>query len=103
MSENFYDASQRPNAKLVTEAIERVEASGVRTRDGRLHELDVLVLATGFHVGNFVRPMEVSGRDGVLLDDVWKQEPIAYLAISVPDFPNFFMLNDAGIHRAVAP
>jgi cation diffusion facilitator CzcD-associated flavoprotein CzcO len=55
--------------------------------------LDVLVLATGFHVGNFVRPMEVSGRDGVLLDDVWKQEPIAYLAISVPDFPNFFMLN----------
>jgi cation diffusion facilitator CzcD-associated flavoprotein CzcO len=93
MSENFYDAIQRPNAKLVTEGIERVEASGVRTRDGRLHELDVLVLATGFHVENFVRPMEVTGRDGVLLDDVWKQEPIAYMAISVPDFPNFFMLN----------
>jgi len=93
MSENFYDAIQRPNARLVTEAIERVEESGVRTRDGRLHELDVLVLATGFRVDRFVRPMQVIGRDGKLLDDVWKDGPFAYLAISVPGFPNFFMLN----------
>jgi cation diffusion facilitator CzcD-associated flavoprotein CzcO len=93
MSENFYEAIQRPNAKLVTEGIERVEPSGVRTRDGHLHELDVLVLATGFRVENFVRPMQVVGRGGVLLDDVWKDGPIAYMAISVADFPNFFMLN----------
>jgi cation diffusion facilitator CzcD-associated flavoprotein CzcO len=37
--------------------------------------------------------MEVIGRDGVLLDDIWKDGPFAYLAISVPDIPNFFMLN----------
>ncbi len=61
MSENFYDAIQRPNAKLVTEGIERVEKSGVRTRDGKLHELDVLVLATGFRVDRFVRPMRGAG------------------------------------------
>jgi cation diffusion facilitator CzcD-associated flavoprotein CzcO len=93
MSEDFYDAIQRPNAKLVTESIERVEESGVRTVDGRLHELDVLVLATGFRVENFVRPMQVVGRGGKALDDVWKKGPFAYTAISVPDFPNFFMLN----------
>lgn len=93
MSDGFYEAIQRPNARLVTEGIERVEKSGVRTRDGQLHELDVLVLATGFRVGNFVRPMEVMGRDGVRLDDVWKHGPFAYTAISVPDFPNFFLLN----------
>jgi cation diffusion facilitator CzcD-associated flavoprotein CzcO len=93
LSDGFYEAIQRPNARLVTEGIERVEASGVRTRDGRLHELDVLVLATGFRVDRFVRPMQVIGRDGVALDDVWKNGPFAYLAISVPDFPNFFMLN----------
>ena len=93
MSADFYDAIQRPNAKLVTQAIERVEKSGVRTRDGRLHELDVLVLATGFRVDRFVRPMQVIGRSGAALDDVWKHGPFAYLAISVPDFPNFFMLN----------
>lgn len=93
MSENFYDAIQRPNARLVTERIERVEQSGVRTGDGRVHELDVLVLATGFRVDRFVRPMQVVGRDGEGLNDVWQHGPFAYMAISVPDFPNFFMLN----------
>jgi len=93
MSEDFYDAIQHPNAHLVTAKIERVEAKGVRTSDGRLHELDVLVMATGFLVDRFVRPMEVTGRGGVRLDDVWRDGPFAYMAISVPDFPNFFMLN----------
>jgi cation diffusion facilitator CzcD-associated flavoprotein CzcO len=93
LSEDFYEAIQRPNANLVTEGIERVEKSGVRTRDGRLHELDVLVLATGFRVDSFVRPIRVEGRGGVLLDDVWKEGPFAHLAISVHGFPNFFMLN----------
>ena len=93
LSGNFYDAIQRRNAKLVTEPIERIEASGVRTRDGRLHELDVLVLATGFRVDRFVRPMQVIGRNGTALDTVWTDGPFAYMAISVPGFPNFFMLN----------
>jgi cation diffusion facilitator CzcD-associated flavoprotein CzcO len=93
MSDDFYDAIQRPNAKVVTEGIERVEKSGVRTADGQLHELDALVFATGFRVDRFVRPMEVFGRDGKALDDVWSGGPFAYLAVSVPEFPNFFMLN----------
>jgi cation diffusion facilitator CzcD-associated flavoprotein CzcO len=93
MSEDFYEAIQRPNARLVTEGIERVEKSGVRTRDGRFHGLDVLVLATGFRVDRFVRPMVVTGRGGVALDDVWKDGPFAYMALSGPEFPNFFMLN----------
>jgi cation diffusion facilitator CzcD-associated flavoprotein CzcO len=92
MSEDFYPAIQKPNAKLVSEGIERVEKSGVRTNDGKLHELDVLVLATGFRVEDFVRPMNVVGRNGVKIDDVWKDGPFAYNALAVPDFPNFFML-----------
>jgi cation diffusion facilitator CzcD-associated flavoprotein CzcO len=93
MSPDFYEAIQQPNAEVVTEGIERVEERGVRTRDGRLHVLDVLVLATGFRVDRFVRPIEVVGRDGRSLDDSWSQRPSAYLSISVPGFPNFFMLN----------
>ena len=93
MSDDFYDAIQRPNVKLVTEGIERIEKSGVRTRDGHLHELDALVLATGFRVDRFMRPMEVVGRNGTALEEVWKEGPFAYLAISIPDFPNLFMLN----------
>lgn len=93
MSADFYQAIQRPNAELVTEGIERIEPSGVRTRDGRLHELDVLILATGFRVDRFMRPMEVVGRDGLALEEAWRKGPIAYMAISIPDFPNLFMLN----------
>ena len=65
----------------------------MRTRDGRLHELDVLVLATGFRVDRFLRPIRVIGRDGLELDAVWEKRPSAYLSISIPGFPNLFMLN----------
>jgi cation diffusion facilitator CzcD-associated flavoprotein CzcO len=92
-SPNFYDAIQHPNAELVTEPIERIEAKGVRTKDGVLHELDILVLATGFHVQAFMRPMEVIGRNGLTLDEAWAKRPSAYLSISIPEFPNLFMLN----------
>ena len=93
VSPDFYEAIQKPNAELVTEPIERIEAAGVRTRDGRLHELDVLVLATGFQVDSFMRPMTVIGRDGATLDEAWAERPNAYLSISIPGFPNLFMLN----------
>ncbi len=93
ISPDFYEAIQKPTATLVTEEIERIEPGGVRTRDGHLHELDVLVLATGFKADRFVRPMEVIGRTGKRLDEAWADRPSAYLSISVPDLPNFFMLN----------
>lgn len=90
---DFYDAIQRPHANVITDGIERVEARGVRTRDGVLHELDVLVVATGFRVDSFIRPTTVIGRDGINLDDVWSDHPVAYLSISIPGFPNLFLLN----------
>jgi len=92
-SPNFYEAIQEPSAEVVTSGIERIEPRGVRTKDGVLHELDVLVLATGFHADSFIRPTTVLGRNGVNLDEVWAAHPVAYLSISIPGFPNFFMLN----------
>jgi cation diffusion facilitator CzcD-associated flavoprotein CzcO len=93
ISPDFYGAIQRPNVELVTDAIERIERDGVRTADGRLHELDVLVLATGFKTNAFMRPMRVVGRNGVTLEEAWSPRPVAYLSVSIPEFPNFFMLN----------
>jgi cation diffusion facilitator CzcD-associated flavoprotein CzcO len=93
ISPDFYAAIQQPNAELVTEGIEHVEAAGVRTGDGRLHALDVLVLATGFRPDRFLRPIRVTGQAGARLDDAWAKRPTAYLSISVPGFPNLFMLN----------
>jgi cation diffusion facilitator CzcD-associated flavoprotein CzcO len=93
VSPDFYAAIQSPNAELVDAAIERIEPAGVRTVDGVLHELDVLVLATGFHADAFMRPMAVTGRGGATLAERWSPRPNAYLSISMPDFPNFFMVN----------
>ena len=93
ISPDFYQAIQQPNAELVTSPIERIEPKGVRTADGRLHELDVLVLATGFRADRFMRPTQVLGSGGLALDDAWAERPIAYLSVSIPGFPNLFMLN----------
>jgi len=92
-SGDFYPAMQRPNASLVTERIERIEPSGVRTADNELHELDLLVLATGFRGDRFLRPIDVLGRDGTSLDTAWAERPSAHLALMVPGFPNLFLLN----------
>ena len=93
ISPDFYEAIQQPSAELVTEAIERIEPKGVRTRDGRLHELDVLIAATGFYADRFVRPTIVRGRNGLDLDQAWAAKPVAYLSVAIPNFPNFFLLN----------
>ena len=93
ISPNFYEAIQRPNAELVTSPIERIEPRGVRTADGRLHELDVLVYAIGFQVDRFLRPIDVIGMGGVRLAEFWEKRPLAYLSIAIPGFPNLFMLN----------
>jgi len=93
MSPDFYEAIQKPNARLVTEPIECFEPAGIRTDDRTLHEIDVVVLATGFKPDRFVRPVRMIGRHGIDLDDVWADGPVAYLSIGVANFPNFFMLN----------
>ncbi len=93
VSPDFYAAIQAPSARLVTAAIERVEPGGIRTADGVLHEVDVLVLATGFRVDRFLRPISVTGSGGLELDQVWAKRPSAYLSVSVPGFPNLFLLN----------
>ncbi|MEQ9009982.1 NAD(P)/FAD-dependent oxidoreductase [Algiphilus sp.] len=88
----FYPAISRDNAELVTDGIERIESKGVRTRDGRLHELDVLVLATGFQADRFILPTRVIGEGGQELGSQWEGSPRAHRATSVPGFPNFWML-----------
>src|SRR3546814_18986575 len=92
ISDRFYAGNQQPAADLVTSPSERIEPEGVRTADGVLHDLDVLVLATGFHVDRFIRPTRFIGREGADLDQVWADGPLAYLSVTVPDFTNFFLL-----------
>ncbi|MGH3635096.1 flavin-containing monooxygenase [Mycobacterium sp.] len=92
ISGGFYRAMQRDDVELVTAAIDHVESRGIVTTDGVLHEADVIVLATGFDAHAYLRPIQVTGRDGLSLDDVWRDGPHAFETVAMPGFPNFFML-----------
>lgn len=92
MSPTFYEAVQDPTVELVTDAIDHIEPRGIVTKDGRLHELDVLALATGFDPNAYLRPMKVTGENGVTLDQLWAVRPIAYKSMALPSMPNFFMI-----------
>ena len=82
----------RPDVDLVTDPIERITPGGVRTADGVEHPADVLIYGTGFRASDFVAPMRVLGSGGVELNEEWGGDARAYLGITVPGFPNFFML-----------
>lgn len=92
MNETFYPAIQKPNAHLITEGIDHIEKEGVVTKDGKLHKLDVLILATGFDPAAFMRPMEFRGRNGLSIDDAWEKKIQAYRSLLIPEFPNFFLM-----------
>lgn len=92
MSGEFYEAIQHPNARLVTDRIERFCREGILTVDGTVHELDVIVMATGFNTHRFFRPMEVNGPDGRTIEAAWAGGNQGYLTVAVPGFPNWFMI-----------
>ncbi|MDD3764265.1 MAG: NAD(P)/FAD-dependent oxidoreductase [Nevskiales bacterium] len=90
--DGFYEAIEATNAELVTAGIKGIEAGGIRTVDGRLHELDVLVLATGFHALNYTYGFEVTNDAGARLSEQWTDGARALHGVAVSGFPNYFML-----------
>jgi len=92
MSDDYYPALTQSNVTVDTQAVEHVEPNGIRMRDGSLHEVDAIVLATGFHATDFLAPMQITGRDGQLLEQVWETGAYAHLGVSTPGFPSLFML-----------
>ncbi len=89
---NWLTTLKRENVELVTEAIREIQPDAIVCDDGRRHEVDAIVFATGFHANKFLWPMEIVGRSGSALNEVWGDDPRAYLGITVPDFPNLFCL-----------
>jgi cation diffusion facilitator CzcD-associated flavoprotein CzcO len=92
-SNDYLPAIASPKTDLVTSGIERVTAEGIVTADGVTHELDVLILATGFRVTDNSFPELVTGRDGRTLRQVWDETGMGgYNGTTFAGFPNFFML-----------
>jgi 4-hydroxyacetophenone monooxygenase len=90
---NWYSTLRRDNVHLVTSAVDRVTNTGIIDADGDKHDFDVIILATGFQAGNLLSPIDIRGVSGTPLRDVWGvDDPRAYLGITVPDYPNMFVL-----------
>lgn len=92
LSDDWYRTLAQPNVELIDGGVGAIAPGGVRDRDGTERPADAIVLATGFATHEFVAPMEVSGREGRSLSDEWAGVPRAYLGVTVPGFPNMFLL-----------
>jgi 4-hydroxyacetophenone monooxygenase len=89
--DSIFEALLRDDVTLVSDPIERITPKGIRA-GGTVHEVDVVVYATGFKANDFLWPMEIRGRNGVRLEDLWAKDGArAYLGSMLPGFPNFFM------------
>ncbi|WP_285687676.1 NAD(P)/FAD-dependent oxidoreductase [Actinoplanes sp. NBRC 103695] len=92
LSSTFYPSLNRDNVELVPHAVNRVLPGAVEDATGAVRDIDVLILSTGFQPTRFLAGLDVKGRDGRGLHDVWRERASAFLGITVPGFPNFFIL-----------
>lgn len=90
ISDDYYQTLDRDDVELVTAGIAGIEPEGVRDRDGRLHEADVIIYATGFDLGGHMRSVEITGTGGRRLADDWADLAEAYQGVMVAGYPNYF-------------
>lgn len=90
----YYAAFNRENVTLIPKAVSGFTATGVIDADGVEREADVVVLSTGFRVGEYLGTLEVTGIGGERIKDTWERAhaPYAYLGMMMPRFPNLFMI-----------
>lgn len=97
METKYYECFNQDNVHLIDlreTPLEAIEPTGLRTADGTLTEVDVIVYATGFYAirGSLSR-VEIYGRDGRSLNQTWKEDGIeTYLGLMINGFPNLFTL-----------
>lgn len=92
-SGDYYQAIDNPKSELITEGIARVTPDGIVTADGTERKVDAIIFATGFHVTDSYRYINIKGRDGEDLVDRWNREGVAaHRGITVAGLPNAFFL-----------
>jgi cation diffusion facilitator CzcD-associated flavoprotein CzcO len=92
LSDDYLPALTRHNVSVVTDAIREVRAGSIVDERGHEHEVDTIVLATGFTPTDPPIARHVRGRDGRTLAEVWQGSPKAHLGTTIAGFPNFFLL-----------
>lgn len=92
VSRQYFPAVQRENVELVTEPIESIHATGVKTQDGKSREVDAIILGTGFNLEEIHGVKKIRGREGKSLWEIWGPSPRAHLGTTVSGFPNLFFI-----------
>ncbi len=92
ISPDYYATFERPNVELITQGVRELTKRGVVAEDGTERPADVIVLSTGFESTRFLAPMDIRGRDGRDLNEVWREGANAYLGMAVAGFPNLFVM-----------
>jgi cation diffusion facilitator CzcD-associated flavoprotein CzcO len=92
LSSDYYPMFNRDNVTLIPKTVERITTTGVVDESGCERPADVLILSTGFEATKYLKSLDVIGRGGIHLHDSWDGEPSAFLGVTVPHFPNFFMV-----------
>ncbi|KAK5173627.1 uncharacterized protein LTR77_002308 [Saxophila tyrrhenica] len=90
--DGYLEALVKPNVTTVHEEIEKIVPEGLLDGSGKLHKVDIIACATGFNIA-FAPPFEVYGTNGANMRQEFDPEPQVYLAMSVPKFPNYFVVN----------
>jgi 4-hydroxyacetophenone monooxygenase len=85
-------ALKRPNVETVTDPIVEINPTGLKTKSGRQIDVDVIIYGTGFTASEFLAPMHFKGKGGIDLHEQWSGDARAYLGITVPNFPNLFIM-----------
>ncbi|MBV1918001.1 MAG: NAD(P)/FAD-dependent oxidoreductase [Sphingomonadaceae bacterium] len=98
------DAIQRDNVTLVTDGIRRINPTGIETMDGRQIDVDVIAYATGFHANEYLFPMEITGRGGQTIEQLWSEGGArAYRTCMMPGFPNLFAVYGPNTNGSLLP
>ena len=92
VSSDYLPALTQPNVEVIASAVRELVPEGIVDAEGRTHEVDTIVFATGFRVTDQPFSEHVHGREGRTLAEVWRGSPQAYLGTTVAGFPNFFLL-----------
>jgi len=91
LSNNYFPALTRPNVEVVTDPIAHITSDAIHTAN-RAHKIDAIICGTGFYVTNSFQFLNLRGKRGIALNDLWKEAPTAYLGCTVNEFPNLFMI-----------
>ena len=91
-SNKYLQTFNADHVELVTDGVSEITAKGVKSPDGTEREVDTIIFATGFDTQKYVSAIEVEGRDGLTIQEAWKNGPVSYFGITTSGFPNLFQL-----------